>query len=329
MSLVEKSYIELPIHIRNSQYYKNLTEMFDADKNVNIMVDESLYAETLNIWSSDDIQRIVNADAYFGFLFEDRVKILRNINIFWLTTSEPVIKPDPKISFFAAQVHTLLSERASSVIMVCMKLNYPELLTLAIEDHFPRMSYFIPLYSDMYYAICNLSVDCFKIGVNHGFELNKFAVGEIAKRGNRELLELMVSTHFPITSLACEEADSVETLEFLLKHGFKMYYTTIENAALKGNFKKMEFAIANGCEIPANVCECAARNGNIDCMRLAFQHSDVRTVSIMYEIIRKDNLDAFVLAHENGVPTNSECLIITIEHRCVNITPGRIQKLLL
>jgi hypothetical protein len=302
--------------------------MFDAEKNINIMVDESLYVETLHIQSSDDMQKIVTADAYFGFSFEDRVKILRNIYTCWLTSSEPITKPDPKTSFFAAQVNTLLSERASSVIMVCMKLNYPELLTFAIEDHFPRMSYFIPLYSDMYYAICNLSVDCFKIGVNHGFEINKFAVGEIAKRGNRELLELMVSTHFPITSLACKEANSVETLEFLLKHGFKMYYSTVENAALNGNFKKMEFAIANGCEIPIDVCECAAINGNIDCLRLAFQHSDVRTVSIMYEIIRKDNLEAFILALENNVPTNAECLLISIDYRCVNITPGRIQKLL-
>ena len=154
-------------------------------------------------------------------------------------------------------------------------------------------------------------------------------VVEIAKKGNRELLELMVSTDFPTTPKACEDADSVETIEFLIEHGFPMSPGAITVAASTGNFKKMEFAISRGYKIPDNICVVAAIGGNADCLRLAFQHSDVRTVSIMYEIIRKDNLDAFVLAHENGVPTNSECLIITIEHRCVNITPGRIQKLLL
>jgi len=330
MSLIEKSYIELPIHIRNSQYYTNLKELTnEEDEKLFINVDESIYPETLEIQVSSDIQKIVNADAYFGFSFEDRVKILRNINVFWMTTTERVIRPNKQTSFFAAQVHTLLSERTIHIIMNCMKRNYSELLEMAIQDHFPRMPYFSPVYTDMSFAVQNLCIDCFKIGMKHGFEINTHCVVEIAKKGNRELLELMVSTDFPITPKACEDADSVETIEFLIEHGFPMSPGAITVAASTGNFKKMEFAIARGCEIPENICMFAAIGGNADCLRLAFQHSDVRSPEMMREIVHKDSLEAFIVALEHGVPVTGMCLTTAIENRCVNITPGRIQKLLL
>jgi len=72
----------------------------------------------------------------------------------------------------------------------------------------------------------------------------------------------------------------------------------------------------------------AAIGGNADCLRLAFQHSDVRTPEMMREIVYKDNLEAFIVALEHGVPMSVSCLTTAIEKRCVNITPGRIQKLL-
>jgi hypothetical protein len=210
-----------------------------------------------------------------------------------------------------------------------MKQNYSELLEMAIQDEFPRMPYFSPAFTDMSFAVQNLSIDCFKIGMKYGFEINTHCVVEIAKKGNRELLELMVSTDFPITPKACEDADSVETIEFLMEHGFPMGSNTIAVAASTGNFKKMEFAIARGCKIPGNICMVAAIGGNADCLRLAFQHSEIRTPEMMREIVYKDNLEAFNVALEHGVPVTSMCLTTAIENRCVNITPGRIQKLLL
>ena len=330
MTLIEKSYIELPPHIRNSQYCENLKELTSAeDENLFINVDESFYPETLEIQVSSDIQRIVDADAYFGFRFEDRVKILRNINVFWMTTTEPITRPNRKTSFFAAQVHTLLSESATHIIMSCMKQNYSELLEMAIQDEFPRMPYFSPAFSDMSFAVQNLSIDCFKIGMKYGFEINMHCVVEIAKKGNRELLELMVSTDFPTTPKACEDADSVETIEFLIEHGFPMSPGAITVAASTGNFKKMEYAISRGYKIPDNICMVAAIGGNADCLRLAFQHSDVRIPEILREIVYKDSLEAFNVALEHGVPMSVSCLTTAIEKRCVNITPGRIQKLLL
>jgi len=205
------------------------------------------------------------------------------------------------------------------------------LLEMAMQNNFKRMDYWLPGYSDMYYAAANTNIDCFRIGIKYGFIIDRFTVGRLAKRGNLEMLELLISAgpeRYPKTSKACEEAETVEIIEFFLKHGFKMYYTTIENAVINGNFPKMKYAIEHGCEIPKDVVEIAASSCNIDCMRLAFIHSPVRTHRIMRYIVRKDNLEAFYFALEHGALVTEECLSIISEYKCVNITSELIQKYL-
>ena len=327
MSLFEKKISELPSHITNSQHYVDFLEMHNTmnDSDTNFYVNPDVYAETLEIRCQSDIHKIIASDAYFGFSFDDRVKILRNINMFWLLTEEHIILPDPNISFFSREVNTLLTEKMSLMVMKCMKLNYSELLEYTIQDKFPRTEYMFS-HTDLYFAACNSSVDCFKIGIKHGFEINKHTVAIVAEKGNMEMLQLMVDANCPRTSMACEDAEKVEVLEFLLKHGFKMHYTTIEKAAKKGNSAKMEFAINNGCEIPKNICELAGQGGNPECLRLAFANAPDSSQSIMYNIIKKDKLEAFHIAMQNGILVDHQCLAIAIENRCLNITPAIVRK---
>lgn len=334
MQFITKSLTELPTFIQKSSYYTNLQELLGTihtEPREDALIDGSAYIDSLDIMSLNDIERIIKADLFFGFCFEDRIQILRNIHRFSKSATEPLNIKDPKASFLAGQIHILLTEKEDHVIMVCMKLNYSELLEMAMQNNFERMNYWIPGYSDMYYTASNSNADCFRIGLKYGFPIDRFTVGQIAKRANPEMMELLISSgsgRFPITSKACEEAETVETIEFFLKHGFKMYYTTITNAAEKGNFEKMKYAIEHGCKIPEDVVESAAYSGNIDCMRLAFTHSPVRTHRIMRYIVRKDNLEAFHFALEHGAPVTEECLSIIPEYKCVNITTGLIQKYL-
>lgn len=332
MSLISIPHVAVPGHIRHSQHYATFidlsqcTDVIDLDPN--FYVNSDVYTESLAVSSPESIHKLIDADCYFGFSFEDRIAILRNINVFWLTTENPITRPNPKLSFFAAQVHVLLSERCSGIVMHCMKKNYSELLEYAIQDHFPRNNSILPDCCDLYYAACNSSVDCFRIGIKHGFAMSMHAVAEVARRGNLEMLQMMVEVDCPKTTRACEEATTVETLEFLLKHGFTMSYTTLEQAAKTGNLEKMRFAINQGCVVPINICEQAARGGNAECLRLAFTLCDKRSPIIMRNIIETDNLETFLVAIEHGILPQECDLIYAIERRCVNITPARIRKLL-
>ena len=332
MSLIAIPHVAVPGHIRRSQHYTTFMEMSQStdviDLDPNFYVNSDVYTDSLEVSSPESIHKLIYADCYFGFSFDDRITILRNINVFWLTTENPITRPNPKLSFFAAQVHILLSERCSGIVMSCMKKNYSELLEYAIQDHFPRRDFILPDCCDLYYAACNSSIDCFRIGLKHGFVISNQAVAEVARKGNSEMLQLMVEVDCPKTTRACEEATTVETLEFLLKHGFTMSYTTLEQAAKTGNLEKMRFVIDQGCVVPLNICEQAARGGNTDCLKLAFTLSDKRSSMIMRNIIETDNLETFLVAIEHGILPTEHDLVYVIERRCVNITPARIRKLL-
>jgi hypothetical protein len=48
----------------------------------------------------------------------------------------------------------------------------------------------------------------------------------------------------------------------------------------------------------------------------------------MRGIIETDNLETFLVAIEHGILPTEHDLVYVIERRCINITPGRIRKLL-
>jgi hypothetical protein len=334
MQFITKSLTELPTFILRSQYYTNLQDLLgtiNTGAREDALIDETAYIDTLDIKSLNDIEKIIIADLFFGFSFEDRVQILRNIHRFSKSATESLVIKDPKASFFAGQIHILLTEKEDHIIMVCMKLNYSELLEMAMQDNFKRMDYWIPGYSDMYYAAANTNVDCFRIGLKYGFPIDRFTVGRLARHGHPEMLALLISAgpgRFPITSKACEEAETIETIEFFLKHGFKMYYTTISTAAMKGNSEKMKYAIDHGCKIPEDVIISASYSKNIDCLKLAIIHSPIRSPEIMHYIIETDNLEVFNLALEHGFLVNSDCLKTITKSKCVNITADILSKYL-
>lgn len=326
MQFITKSLTELPTFIVRSQYYTNLQDLLGT---INTCVREDALIDTLDIKSLNDIEKIIISDLFFGFCFDDRVQILRNIHRFSKSTTEKLTIKDQKASFLAGQIHILLTEKEDHVIMVCMKLNYSELLEMSLQNNFERMNYWIPGYSDMYYAAANTNIDCFRIGLKYRFLIDRFTVGRIARRGNPEMLELLISTEpgsYPITSKACEEAETIETIEFFLKHGFKMYYTTISNAASKGNLEKMKYAIEHGCKIPDDVVASATYSKNIDCLKLAIIHSPIKSPEIMHYIIETDNLEVFNLALEHGFLVNTDCLKTVTKSKCVNITSEIVNK---
>jgi hypothetical protein len=332
MQFITKSLTELPTFILRSMYYTNLQDLLgttSAEPREDALIDATAYIDSLDIQSLNDIERIIIADLFFGFCFEDRVQILRNIHRFSKSATEPLLVKEPKASFLAGQIHILLTEKEDHIIMVCMKLNYSELLEMAVQNNFERMNYWIPGYSDMYYAAANTNIDCFRIGLKYRFPIDRFTVGRIARRGNPEMMDLLISTEpgrFPITSKACEEAETIETIEFFLKHGFKMYYTTISNAASKGNLEKMKYAIDHGCKIPEDVVASAIYSKNIDCLKLAIIHSPIKTPEIMHYIIETDNLEVFNLALEHGFLVKTDCLKTVTKLKCVNITTEILNK---
>ena len=217
MSFIVKLFKDLPPFIQRSTYCKGLIDIvcvMGLSDEREFTIPEEVYVDTLEI---TQIKRMIYADLFFGFQFDDLVEILRNIYIFSKSSTERLVVEDPKASFFAGQIHILLTEKKDHVIMVCMKLNYPELLVMAMQENFPRMDYWLPGYSDMYYAAANTNPDCFRLGLKYGFPIDRFTVGQLARRGNPEMLELLISAgpdRYPKSSKACEEAETIETIEF-------------------------------------------------------------------------------------------------------------------
>ena len=332
-SFLEKKISELPAHIIKSDHYKNFREIqasgiCDGD----FCCSEDAYKENFVITTQKDLDEVIHSDSYFGYDEDTKLEILKNVHKYWLSTECPIVLP-MQVSFFAKQVHTLLVSSPVTVRMTCMKRDYSELLKFAILNNFPQNDYFGGLYSDLYYAAANNSINCARIGIENGFEIRTTAFEMAVEKGNFEIIKMFIKAGFRKSSKMCKLAPTIEILIHLVENEFPWDIETTNMFAKKGNSECLEYAVANGCPISPQICENAAYGGNVKCMEIAFANSTFRTEMIAYNAVQQDHLEAFVYAAENGVPITEKCLNCVMNSRhClsekpkINITPTKVSK---
>lgn len=333
-SFIEKYISELPEHILRSNYYKGLSEIQDLDKEIPLSFPQEIYKETLEINSSDDLNQVIISESYFGYDEETKQEIFKNANNYWLSSEEPISMPNP-ITFFARQVIELIFGPRQITIVNCMKVNYHELLRFALENNFPNRTILGGLYTNLYFAAANNSIECARIGLANGFEISKSAFETAIDRNHFEMVQLFVTAGFAKTSHVCKFSKNMQTLTYLIENGFELDIndTSLTNTfAAKGAVDCLEYSISRGCVVTDRICENAAKSGNVRCMEIAFSHSANRQETIVYETIHYDNLEAFVYAAENGVEITQASFDQLFDRHLpdrskkMNITPAKVSK---
>jgi len=336
-SFVEKNANELPEHIINSAYYKSLNDMnpmtliTHADA---LIFPSDLYKETFEIETTTDLIEVITSDSYFTYDAATKIHILEKIHEFWLKTEDPIILPPIDLTPFSRQVHELLKTPEDKIIMVCMKLNCAELLQFALKKkfHCDRGAFF-GAYSNLYYGASNDSIECVRIGLENGFELNTTAFETAVEKDRKEIVKMFVQAGFRKSSRMCKLSKNLEMLEYLNANGFPWDIETTDVFAKKGNYECLEWAIARGCPISEKICINAAAGGNVRCLELAFAHSANRSENIAMNAIYNDRLETFVYAAEHGVNITYNSMDqlrerngFANEVRQINITPGKVSK---
>ena len=334
-SFIEKNISELPNHILRSNYYKGLGEIHDLNKETHLSFPEEIYKETLEINSSDDLNQVIVSESYFGYDEETKQEIFKNANNYWLSTEDPITMPNP-ITFFARQVIELIFGPRHITIINCMKVNYHELLRFALENNFPNRPTLGGLYTNLYFAAANNSIECARIGLANGFEISKSAFEMAIERNHFEMVQLFVTAGFAKMSNMCKFSKNMQTLTYLMENGFEL---DVNDPSLTNTFAAhgvadcLEYSISRGCIISDyRICTNAAKSGNVRCMEIAFAHSANRSETIAYEAIHYDHLDAFVYAAENGVEITQASFDQLFDRHLpgrskkMNITPAKVSK---
>lgn len=333
-SFIEKNVNKLPEHIINSAFYKSLNDMNPVTLTDALIFPSDLYKETFEIETTTDLCEAIASDSYFGYDEATKIQILENIHKFWLKTEDPIILPHMDFTHFSRQVHELLKNPEDKIIMVCMKLNCAELLKFALKKKFNYdRGAFFGSYSNLYYGAANNSIDCVRIGLENGFEINTVAFETAVEKDRKEIVKMFVEAGFRKSSRMCKLSKNLEMLEYLNANGFPWDNETTDIFAKKGNYECLEWAIARGCPISEKICVNAAAGGNVRCLELAFAHSAYRSENISMNAIYHDRLETFVYAAEHGVKITHYSMdqlrernSFTNEVRQINITPGKVSK---
>ena len=174
---------------------------------------------TLKIRSTEDFQRLTEADHMFGFTTKTQILILESMYDFWLNdpNSSELPLPVKDFSHFGNQVIALFTETNNILPVRCFQCNYVELFNyllkrdgLHILDSGRWPDYTLPYYG----AVCN-HVEITRRGLEVGVAVAKDCIDQAIKENNQEMFDLFISYKVKY---------SVRTLEIAAEKGLPEMY---------------------------------------------------------------------------------------------------------
>jgi hypothetical protein len=174
---------------------------------------------TLKIRSTEDFQRLTEADHMFGFTTKTQILIFESMYDFWLNdpNSSELPLPVKDFSHFGNQVRTLFTETNNILPVRCFQGNYVELFDYLLKrdglhkvDSGRWPDYTLPYYS----AVCN-HVEITRRGLEVGVAVAKDCIDQSIKENNQEMFDLFIS--FKVKY-------SVRTLELAAEKGLPEMY---------------------------------------------------------------------------------------------------------
>ena len=165
---------EVPEYILDSDYYKNWRELCPDETMFQLL--ETMFIENFTINSQEDFDSIIRAESDLIMGRGTRIRILSNINHFWLNNpaSAQLVLPRKDDSFFGNQVITLLSETNALIGITCMKTGYLDLFCYLVEecDWVRVINNNMDLcWSTLYYAAINENMEILVYAVEKGIRI--------------------------------------------------------------------------------------------------------------------------------------------------------------
>ncbi len=344
--------VSLPDYILESTLFINWRSLFSKETEFNIK-DEMLFQD-FNITCQADLDRIIEADNFFGFSKKTRIEIFGKIEEYWNMNpnSAPITLVEEDTSFFANQVRALLEDR--NIMATCMKFGYIELFDYVYEKYgCTHDSY----ESDtlLYYAVLNQNIEMIHRGIEIGLKITSSLIMPAIKTGNLEIFKLLLDNDVQILfanqSDICEHAPTNMFKLFLENHVSKRGKspTTLLIHAIP-NLKNLREILTNYDILlePTNgpyelLNECINKSARLETVILIEQYFGItvkefrnyynRNYSTHYyignNIIYDDNLELYTYLYNNGFKVHEDILRIAIKYRRLRITPGLVRKHLL
>lgn len=348
---VGKSYpiVALPDYILESTHFINWRSLFSEETNFHIQ-DDMIFPD-FNITSQSDLDRILEADDFFGFSKQTRIEIFGKIEEYWNTNpnSAPITLVEQDTSFFANQVRVLLEDR--NVMSTCMKFGYIELFDYVYEKYGRTHESFE---SDtlLYYAVLYQNVEMIHRCIEIGLKITSSLINPAITSANLEIFKLLLDNNVQILfaneSEICERTPPNMFKLFLEDHVSKRgklpVSLLIHAVPSFKNLKEILTSYDISLE-PTNgpyelLNECIIKSASVETVIFIEQYFGVtikafktyynRNYSTHYcigiNIIYDDNLELYNYLYKNGFAVNEDILRIAIKYRRLRITPGLVRK---
>ena len=314
---------------------------------------------TLKIRSTEDFQRLVEADHMFGFTTKTQIQILESMYDFWLNDPDSSELPLPvkDFSHFGDQVRTLFTETNNILPVRCFQGNYVELFDYLLKrdglhkvDSGRWPDYTLPYYS----AVCN-HVEITKRGLEVGVAVAKDCIDQAIIKNNHEMFDLFISFKVKYSVRTLELA-AEKGLPEMYKHFLKVAIDKklLDKFVLKTleNKDNLEFLLQrsgtdligiNGEEL---LEECLKNVYNVEIFQMVDAYftkpdhmSNGKTLInkmiefrpgfcyIPEKVIYKDDYELFVYLKSKGMLINEFLILSAIDtYKPHRLTPGFLKK---
>jgi len=353
----------LPTHIIESTYLTNLRSLCPDETHIDILDD--VFVPNFDIRSQDDFNRIIRADCYFGFARKEYAAIFRNLERFWREdpNSSPFELSRKDVSDLSNQIIVLFSERRSTIIITCMKLNYIELFDYIVDRDghgILQEGGIIRVFPLLYYAVMNNNVEITKHGIEMGCLITDDLMKPAVEKNNLEIARILFDSGIPLTyrleKAVCEFA-SPEMLALFLEYYTKSILDD-ENLDKKSIDNLLPYAVYNLRNLKELIRisgeksretafkllgVCVKNPVNVDVVLFLEEHFGVSMRDLKAEneqtglryfnsnyihtnIVVEDNLGLYMHLYNSGFLVCEELYRTSVHYLCRKITPGLIRK---
>ena len=357
---INKTYYvsELPDIITGSTLFRTWRGLFPEDQE--ICLNEELYITDFTIHSQQELDRLINADQYFGFDKKLYGEIFKSVEHYWREdpNASPFVLPDNQPSWLVRQLVGLFTEQKPMLLLLCMKFDYTELFDYAVETHGLIGNHVPFVFPLLYYAIMNKNIEVFKRGLTAGLPFTDELFDPILKTNNAEIFRLMFEKQIKITykteQKICKSA-SPALFKIFLEHyidecknnPFRLLIATIHNI---DNFRELILNQNIACAkllgrpfVYDLFINCMKSSVQLDIVLLAEQYFGITMAEFIIEnhklvdpylplieihpyVIRTDNLDLYMHLLRAGLRVTNKLRNQAIDDMCLKITPGLIKK---
>lgn len=344
---------EVPEYILDSDYYKNWRELCPDETMFQLL--ETMFIENFTINSQEDFDSIIRAESDLIMGRGTRIRILSNINHFWLNNpaSAQLVLPRKDVSFFGNQVIALLSETDNIIGITCMKTGYLDLFCYLVEecDWVRVINNNMDLcWSTLYYAAINENMEILVYAVEKGIRIKDDVMTAAVMKKNVKIIEYLISKRAGFEYSTLEELNKINSLEI-----FKLIIDYNQQSPNNFSPKTLLRAALNNIDYLRDLLlnrQIVSRSNSEmydiliqDCIHLFKKTNVIQFVREYFnmgdrdltqipginsrmpcKIISTKDYELYMYLRANGFKVHNGILEEAISRKCTSITPGLVRQ---